>query len=83
MQGGRHRVQIVVKQVRVSVQRDLGRLVSEHALQRKYIHPCTFTPADTANDAQVWRRSCGVTVCVPAAVTARLNHPLDDFGRGG
>jgi hypothetical protein len=41
MQRGRNRVQIVVKQVRVGVQRDFGRLVSKHPLQRKHIDPGT------------------------------------------
>jgi len=39
----------------------------------------TLTPADTASDAQVWRRSCGVMGCTPARLTAAANHPSADF----
>jgi hypothetical protein len=41
----------------------------------------TLTPADTANDAQVCRNSCGVILCTLALATAAANHPPDDFGR--
>jgi hypothetical protein len=42
----------------------------------------TFTPADTASDAQVCRRSWGVIFWTLALVTAATNHPADDLGRG-
>jgi HK97 family phage major capsid protein len=35
----------------------------------------TFAPADTASDAQVCRKSCGVIGCTPARLTAPANQP--------
>ena len=42
----------------------------------------TFTPALTASDSQVWRRSWGVMSWTLALLTAAANHPPDDLGRG-
>ena len=42
-----------------------------------------FTPADTASDAQVCRKSWGVIFWTLALATAAANHPADDLGRGG
>jgi hypothetical protein len=39
MQADGDGVEIVVEQVGIGVERDLRRLVAEHALQRKHIHP--------------------------------------------
>ena len=49
--------------------------------QASVANASTFTPALTASDAQVWRRSCGVMSCTSARFTAAWNHPVDDFGR--
>jgi hypothetical protein len=57
-------VEVVVEQVCVGIECDVGRRVPEHPLQRQHVHPSTFTPADTARDAQVWRRSWGVMACL-------------------
>ena len=40
MQADRDRVEVVVEQIGVGVQRDLRGLVSKHPLQRKDIHSC-------------------------------------------
>jgi hypothetical protein len=45
-------------------------------------HASTFTPELIEIDAQEWRRSCGVMSCTPALLTARVNHPVEDFERG-
>jgi hypothetical protein len=42
----------------------------------------TLTRAAAARLAQVWRKSCGVTFWIFVVATARVNHPLDDLGRG-
>src|SRR4051812_26712586 len=41
----------------------------------------TLTPALTASDAHVCRRSCGVMSCTFALLTADVNHPPSDLGR--
>ena len=75
MQADRHGVEVVVEQIGVGVQCDLRGRPSIRC------SASTFTPADTASDAHVWRRSCGVIFCTLAFLTAAWNHPVDDFGR--
>ena len=65
MQAVCHSIQVVIEEIGVGVECDLGRFMPEHPLQRKHVHP-----ADTASDAHVWRRSCGVIVCTLAFLTA-------------
>lgn len=40
----------------------------------------TFTPALTASDAHVRRKSCGVMDCTAAHFTAATNHPVSESG---